>query len=63
MAQPNREIKVAVSIDARAARIAIKRVLRAAEEANRELARLEARLEDAERRLLSLYGIRLEVEK
>ena len=62
MAQ-SREIKVAISIDGRAARIAVKRVLRAAEEANRELARLEAHLEDAERRLLSLYGIRLEVEK
>jgi BMFP domain-containing protein YqiC len=48
-------------LDLSAARAQVKKVVRAADEANRELARLEDRLAELEARLASV-GIHLEVQ-
>jgi multidrug resistance efflux pump len=57
MAQP----KVTIMLDLSGARAQVKKVMRAADEANRELARLESKLAELEARLANA-GIQLEVQ-
>lgn len=62
MAQPDSRIELHfIAPDPVPARLLVKRAIRDLEEANRELARLEARCLDLEARIAAHYGIKMEV--